>query len=419
MTQTSLKTATIAAILTASASSLGAAGLDRSFQSISPIFADDGFALSYGVVMPDVTGSDNGGPGSYDVGDTYQVPTLSYTRSINDQFNFSLIYDTPYGASTTYGGNPATDNLAGTGADLSSDSLGIVGRYKINDRFSVFGGIKAEQVEATVTLNGTSYAQAISVSAVANAASVDAGTLGAALQGDPTAVAALGGAAVVGALGAQVTTQVTSFLTNGGYRFELDRSTQPVYLIGGAYEIPDIALRLAVTYHFETDHDASTTENIFGSTVNSTINYKTPQSLNIDFQTGIAQGTLLTASYRWTEFEAVDVVPTALGSDLVNLDNGQRFTIGIARRFSDAFAGSVTLSYEPEGDDNLVSPLGPTDGLIGLSVGGQYSRDNMVISGGINYSKLGDAQAEVGNTGVATFDGNHSVAIGLRAEFKF
>ena len=53
-----------------------------------------------------------------------------------------------------------------------------------------------------------------------------------------------------------------------------------------------------------------------------------------DFQTGIAENTLLTASYRWTEFSAVDVVPDFLGTDLVNLDDGERYTIGLAHRFS-------------------------------------------------------------------------------------
>lgn len=84
----------------------------------------------------------------------------------------------------------------------------------------------------------------------------------------------------------------------------------------------------------------------------------TPQALNVDFQTGIAENTLLTASYRWAEYSAVGMIPTGLGSDLVNLDDAERWTLGVARKFSDTFAGSVSLSYEPKGDGNLVSPVG-------------------------------------------------------------
>jgi long-subunit fatty acid transport protein len=402
------------------ATSVGAAGLDRSGQSVSAIFADDGAtSLSFGLVMPDVTGTDGDDPTiQYDVGENYTQTTFTYTRAINDRFNIAAIVDQPYGANVFYNGSALTGTLAGTGADLSSEALSIVGRYKVSDRFSVFGGVKVQNVRAEVDLNGTAYRDAISVAAVARGAGVDSTTLGAALLGDPTAIAALGGLGTVAALGAQVTARATAFAGTGGYQFQMDTDTQPGFLLGAAYEIPDIAFRLAFTYHFEIDHTSDTTEQIFGATVNSTVDYKTPQSLNIEFQTGIAKDTLLTASYRWTDFSAVDVIPTALGSDLVNLDDGDRYTLGIARRFNENLVGSITLSHEPEGND-LVSPLGPTNGLWGVSIGARYSKDNMNFSGGINYSVLGDADAEVAGQSEAAFRDNSSLAIGFKAEFVF
>ncbi len=102
----------------------------------------------------------------------------------------------------------------------------------------------------------------------------------------------------------------------------------------------------------------------------------------------------------------------------MNLEDGERYTLGIGRRFSDSFSGSATILYEPEGDD-LVSPLGPTNGLWGLSIGGQMAEDNFKLSGGINYSWLGDAKPEVGGVAVADFEDNHSVAVGFRAEIQF
>jgi long-subunit fatty acid transport protein len=206
---------------------------------------------------------------------------------------------------------------------------------------------------------------------------------------------------------------------NGGYNFSMEEDYSVGYLIGAAYEIPDIALRLAVTYRFETDHTSSTTESMFGAVVPGSVDYVTPQSLNIDFQTGIAEGTLLTAGFRWTEFSAVDVIPTLLGSDLVNLDDSFRYSLGIARRFNDNFAGSLTLTYEPEGDGATVSPLGPTDGQFGITLGGRYTEGNMSISGGVNYTWLGDAFAGVADQPVASFSGSTALGIGLRAEFTF
>ncbi|WP_071675208.1 hypothetical protein [Nioella nitratireducens] len=424
------KFALAASALLASTAIVQAGGLDRSGQSTSAIFADDGAtSLSFGVVMPSVSGTDALG-NSYDVGDTYTQFGFSYTNRINDAFSYAVILDQPYGANITYGNSPLTSTLGGTMADLSSTAATFVGRYEVGGGFSVFGGIGVETVQADVALNGIAYRNAIATSAVARtfnaglpagATQLSSATLGAAVAGNATAQAAIDtayGAGTFAALAGGVGTQATNFATNGGYRFNMQDDAQPTYLIGGAYEIPDIALRLAVTYRFETDHSASTTENMFGLTQAGTVNYVTPRSLNIDFQTGIAEDTLLTASYRWTEFSSVDVVPLLLGSDLVNLDDSERYTLGVGRRFSDALSGSLTLIYEPEGDP-LVSPLGPTNGMFGVTLGMRYTEGNMNLSGGINYSWLGDALPEVGGVAAANFTGNSAVGVGFQAQFTF
>ena len=389
-----------ASALAISAASAHAAGLDRSGQSVAPIFAEDNTAnLSFGYIMPSVTGEDSGGAnGSYDdsVGENYSVLGMSYTNRVGPRFSYSVIFDQPYGADINYGADPTLSNLGGTEADLNSEAVSFVGRYQFSDRFSVFAGVKAERVDATVSLNGQAYGQAF---AAANGA-------------PPAAIQPLGAA----------------IAANGGYNFEMDQDTRPGYLVGAAFEIPDIALRIAGTYHFEIEHTADVTESIFSPvpptgpgivTVDSEVDYKTPASFNLEFQTGIAADTLLIGSYRWTEFSEVDLIPTGiLNSDLVNLEDGHRYTLGVGRRFSDALSGSATVLYEPKGEE-LVSPLGPTNGLWGLSVGGAYAEGAYNISGGINYSWLGDAKPEVGGVEVAEFEDNHSFAVGLRAEIKF
>ena len=409
-----------ASALALAAASANAAGLDRSGQSVAAIFAGDNIGnLSFGYVMPDVTGKDSGGAGgSYDdsVGKDYGVLGLSYTNSVGPKFDYAVIFDQPYGADIFYDADPTASNLGGTGADLNSQALTFVGKYNFSDRLSVFAGVKAERVDATVDLNGVAYRNAITVAAVARGAGVSPDVLGAAVQGDAAAQAALGAAfpALAGAVGAQS----AAFVANGGYAFEMDADTQPGYLIGAAYEIPSIALRIAGTYHFEIEHTADTTESVFGTTQSGEVDYKTPASFNLEFQTGIAADTLLLAGYRWTDFSAVDVVPDLLGSDLVNLDDGERYTLGLGRRFSDALSGSATILYEPKGDE-LVSPLGPTNGLFGISIGGQFAEGPYKLSGGVNYSWLGDAKPEVAGNAVAEFENNHSVAVGFRAEMTF
>jgi long-subunit fatty acid transport protein len=379
--------ATGATLVALSATTTFAAGLDRSGQSVAAIFDAPGTTnVSFGVVSPTLKGSDITGSGSYEVGESYMQLMVTHTRALNDKLSYSVIVDHPYGADIDYNDAPTASMLGGTGADLGSQAVTFVGRYKFSDRFSVHAGVGAERIEADVQLNGLAYAQAIAT-----------------------------GAAPVPAL---IPAFANAFLTAGGYDFHMEASTKPTYLIGAAYEIPEIALRIAGTYRFETEHKADTVETMFGVTTNSSVEFVTPQSFNFEAQTGIAPGTLLTASYRWTEFSAVDLIPTTLGSDLVNLDDGHRYTLGVARQFSDKLAASATLSYEPE-QDELVSPLGPTNGLFGISLGARFVDGPMKFSAGVNYSWLGDAKAEVADTAVASFEDNHVIGIGVQASFNF
>jgi long-subunit fatty acid transport protein len=428
------RTLTSAAALALSASTAVAAGLDRSGQSVEAVFADPGSTeLGFGLVTPSVTGEDtDGGGGQYDVGERYSLTTITYTNAVNDRFAYSVIFDQPYGADVDYGQDPTASNLGGTMADLDSAALTFVGRYNVTDRFSLFGGVGIQRIDADVDLNGNAYADAITTSAVtaqfnaglpAAAPQLDSETLGAALAGDPAAVSAIDGTygtgTVSGGLAPSFQTARGGFVAGDGYAFSMEDTTRPNYLIGAAYEIPDIAFRLAGTYRFETSHSADTTETVFGRTVDSDIDFVTPQSFNLEFQTGIAPGTVVTASYRWTEFSAVDLVPTGLGSDLVNLDDGERYTLGIGRAFDRTLAGSLTLSYEPFRDSDTVSPLGPTEGLFGIALGGRYTDGPMSLSGGISYAWLGDAVAGVADRPVASFEDNHAVGFGFQARLTF
>lgn len=396
-----------------------AGGLDRSGQSVMSLFSEDNIAtITTGVITPSITGSDDQG-NRYDVGSTYTQFGMSYTREISDKFAFAFIYDQPFGAKISYENNPTLSTLGGTTADLSSGAVSLLGKYRFNDRISTFGGMRLQRIDADVALNGTAYANAISIAAVANAAGVDKNILGAALQDNPQAIVALGGSDAVSALGTSVATQVATFQGNAGYNFSMENDYALGYTVGAAYEIPDIAFRLAATYHSEIDHSADVIESVFGSDFAGAVDYVTPQSINIDFQTGIASDTLLTASYRWTDFSAVDLTPAALGNDLVDLDDSHRYTIGLGRRFSENFAGSVKLIYERKKNSATVTPLGPTDGQLGISLAGEYTYDDVTLSGGLNYTMVGDANAGVADQSKARFTSNSVFGAGLRIAYNF
>ncbi|WP_371153647.1 OmpP1/FadL family transporter [Jannaschia sp. 2305UL9-9] len=424
---------TLAAVASIAGAGTGfAGGLDRSGQSVLAVFDDANTAsLGLSYVNPNLTGSDTGGgTGSYDAGNSYSSYSWSFANELNDRFSYAVIGDQPFGADIFYNDTPQTSNLGGTTADLTSDAISFIGKYQFTDRISVFGGLRAERAGGTVALNGQAYARALSVASVASAAGTTSATLGAALLGDPTAAAALGGAGNVAALGAQVSALGTEFLTPGvngftGYDVEIEESWGAGVTVGAAYEIPEIALRLAVTYHSEVTHTGDATERFgfnaagAGTPIPGTLTFQSPQSVNIDFQTGINEKTLLLASMRWTDWDDFDVIPTQLGADLANIDDSYRWTVGVARRFTPALVGLASVTYEKDGGGATISPLGPTDGQIGLSVGARYTSGNMNISGGVNYTMVGDAFAGVGGQPVASFTGGSAVGVGLKVAYKF
>lgn len=450
------KFAGAAAALAASTTLATAGGLDRSGQSVLAIFDDPNtYSFSLGYVSPSVTGSDvsGSGNGSYDAGGSYTQLGLSYANQINDKFSYALIFDQPYGADILYNGDPTTTNLGGTKADLSSNALTFMGKFQVNDRFSVFGGIRAQRVGGEIALNGLSYASAVPANGVAGAinaatgANLTAGAVGGALQaaaisgagGTPSAEQAAAFTAVATAVGgpanfaSQVATPFSNaqaaFNAGGGYSVDIEQTWGVGGVIGFAYEIPDIALRFALTYSTEVSHDASTREVLGpiaaaggaapGTPLAGNVRFSSPQSVNLEFQTGIAKDTLLLASMRWTDWDDFDVVPQFLGADLANIDDSYRWNVGVARRFNENFVGSVSLTYEKDNGSATVSPLGPNDGQIGLTIGGRYQKDNLTVTGGINYTKLGDAFAGVGGQPVALFEGSSVLGLGFRVNYKF
>ncbi|WP_422028716.1 OmpP1/FadL family transporter [Roseovarius sp.] len=367
------KLTSTAAVLALSAGTATAGGLDRSYTPIDQIFEQGSFAeVSYGFTMPDLTGVDFGGNAIGNVGNDFGVLGSAVKLDFGDRLTFAVIADQPYGADTVYGGNPATTFLGGTFAKADTASLTAILKYKITDRFSVYGGPRAVKADGTIRLSGQAYA-----------------------------AAGLSGYTV---------------------RFRSNNGTG--YVIGAAYEIPEYALRVSGTYHSAVDLRMGTVENIpvtaggTGTPVGTGItNVEIPQSFELAAQSGINKNTLVFGSIRWADWEAFTLNPPSPVPNLAQLDSVTTYEIGVGRRFSERFSGSVAVSYEAGGSDSLVSPLAPTNGQTAISVGGKYKvTDRIDISGGVRYTWLGDALPEIGtpDTPVGSFTNNNAVSVGLK-----
>lgn len=244
-------------------------------------------------------------------------------------------------------------------ATLDTTAFTALARYKINENFSVHAGLRAQSASVEVSLPAVAY-----------------------------------------------TLDMQSDFAFG-------------YSVGAAYEIPAIAARVAVTYNSAITQTFTGTEG-HGAPVASTFDTVTPQSVNLDFQTGIAADTLLFGSVRWADWSSFSFAPTNfLANPLVSYaDDTFSTEIGVGRKFTDKFSASVTLGYEPA-TGGVFSDLGPTDGYWSVGVGGKYAlSDNFDLSAGARYVKIGDANGGA-LTGNAPFTGNSAFGLGMKLSTSF
>lgn len=323
-----------------------AGGLDRSGQGIGALFETGGYAeLSYGFAAPSIEGVFMGVVPSGSVAPSYGSFGMAVKTDINDRFSAAMIIDQPFGAAVEY--TTAGYPLNGSSAHVNTMGFTALGRYKINEAFSVYAGPRM------VTASGD-YTNSL-----------------------------------------------------GPYSSTYSTGSDLGYVVGAAFEKPEIALRVALSY-------SSATTFALDGTVGD-LNAEMPQSVNLDFQSGVAANTLVFGSIRWADWDAASIVDTLAGA-LVDYDQDTySYTLGVGRKFSESFSGSISLGYEAA-QGGEASNLSPTDGYVSVGVGGKYTKGNMEISAGLRYVALGDATTELI---FADFSGNAAIGAGVKVAFRF
>jgi long-subunit fatty acid transport protein len=379
MTRFTTTTTALAALL-ATTTIATAGGIDRNGFNISPLFEDGEYAeFSYSRVSPEVTGEF--GPGNASSGnmaEDYSSFGFAYRTDLTDRLSIAFVYDDAFGADITYensdpngpilGGYP----LNGFNATLSGVSASALLRYEIDERYSVYGGVRYVIMDAEINFYEDGW--------VATPA--------------PTEI---------------TTDQTVTYESDGAWG----------YTLGAAYEIPDIAFRASVTYQSATEHEhsivASPGPTLQTGPSQTTTSYSLPQSLELAIQSGVAEGTLVMASVRWTDWSEADI-PTYTALGTISNDDVFSYMLGVARRVTDDFALVGRVNYEASSGDEA-SNLAPSDGRVGLSLAGVYDiTDQVTLTGGINYTMLGDATTEGLN---ATFEDNSAFGFGFRIGYSF
>lgn len=368
-----------------------AGGVERSGQTPAILFEEGTYVeLSYSYANPEVSGTQRiaaglaspAGSSSGNIAPSYWFAGLAYRTDITDRLSFALIYDEPIGADVNYAGIAPPGYLyrfgTGSQAEINSQQWTAALRYEFENGFSVYGGLRAVSADGNVQLFTGS-----------------------------------GGTAT----------------TN--YRMSADGSTELGYMLGAAYERPDIALRVSLTYYSDTTHDFSASETTALGTAATSFQTTIPQQILLEAQSGVAEGTLVFGSLRWTDWSEFAITPTVFagangGASLVSYDNDSwTWTLGGARRISDSWALLGSVTYEAQ-QDGFSGNLGPTDGRTSLGLAARYTQGPLRVTAGVSYSWIGDAETEApaslgapAGTQFASFTDNSAIGFGIRIGYSF
>lgn len=369
-----------------------AGGFERDPQTPNYLFNDGRyFELNFATANPVVEGSVQLGPSTQRSGDaisTYKNVSFAYKAPINDKFDWSIAYVEPYAADIYYRNADPLYPYTTSWADLSVHGLTALLKYKAGERVSLFGGAKLSEfgadadVNVTITPDGTTPVQVLDY-------------------------------------------QV---------RTKKDRATG--YVVGAAYEIEEIALRVSLTYNSEVEHESSVVESASGINVPAgnvpfnipdtanTVDTTLPASVNLSFQTGINPKTLLFGSVHWAEWSANEMNPPIYfqvtgGDKLVDHDEDvTTYRLGLGRRINEQVALAVILGHEKATDE--VSPnLSPTDGFDSITFAGTFKHDeHATLRAGVTLVDVGDTFTNAVGT-QTNFSSNNAVGFGLSYSYKF
>ena len=392
-----------------------AAALDQSGQSILAFLEDKNyFEANMTVADPEVSGKiRNNRPdlvnstdlNTGDMAKSFQYYNAALKLQIAPQISFGLIYDQPFGADVAYplrSNNTFYDNeisMQGTTVDVSSQNINMLLGFQPDPRFNLYAGAVYQTVKGEISLRGNSMS------------------------------------------------------IFNGYDANFKEDSSVGWLAGAAFQIPEIALKAAVTYRSEIKHQMDVNETIFGQALEltsaSSTDITTPQSVNIDFQTGVYKDTIAYLNARWVNWKDFVIRPTQFGALTemataemsqgsytggFNLDDHQKdqwsATLGLGHQWSEKWSTSADVSWD-SGTGNPASVLNPTEGGWGVGLGMQYNpTPSYFIAAGVKYFWIGDAVAQDGTYHVpvpgaaemaehADFNDNNVIGYGLKIGYRF
>ena len=354
-----MKLRSLAAILlTSSASIANSGGFETNALSTSFMYEDGNYAeVSFSSRSPDVKGTVYAPTGSALKKQNYV--SFAVKSNVSNNLAIGLTSYNQGAVQLDYSNAGSTAATLLPVVDLTVDALAILAKYSISENLGIIGGFKQAKVkDATANIFQSSGLSASSIAA----------------------------------------------------------SNELGYVIGASYSIPSIALRAELLYETDTDFSLDTTNSVgmSGKTTGSTPDYMT-----LNFQSGIAEGTLLFGSIRradWSNHQLkVFPDPKAATSSFTNTTT---YSLGIGRKVSDSLTIIVNYSTEPAGSSASTTPLTITNGYKAVGLAARYSTGNATITTGYSYAKVGDTTM-TSALGAGQFTNNTVSGFGIKVGFNF
>ncbi len=318
---------------------------------------------SVSTVKPAVSGTVAGGAlGSGNIAPAYQNYSFGYKYEVNDRLSFAIVTNEPVGADVDYAPGTAYP-FSGSSAQLDSFAVTGLLKYNFSERISAYGGLRVQSMKGNVAITFPSpiYSPA------------------------------------------------------APYTLTVDNDYQAGFVLGAAYQIPKIALKIALTYDSEIEHEFR------DNTTGTPFKVKIPQALTLHAQSGIAKDTLLFGSIRWQEWSKFRINPAdylvPLGNPPIASENSDILTyeIGIGRKFTENWSGAATLGYERD-LGNVVGNLSGKEGFTSYGLAIKYETERWDITTGLKFFDLGSATT--GGIG-ANFSDNSALAAGIKVGYRF
>lgn len=328
-----LKTTAAGLAISAASTAAFAEGLERQTFTSGFLFEKGNyFETAIGVVKPDFKVTIGGAVTSPNsIAQSFDVVSMAFKTDISEKFSVGMKFTTgANGVNLDYSKSGAGTTIPV--ANVKSKEIQLLGKYQLTDRVSVFGGFKHVTASGNLNLSGTGLT--------------------------------MGSGSDIGEI------------------------------IGIAYEIPDIALRVAASYESALSIDLPTTVSGVGFPAGMT-QAGIGDAIQLEFQSGVAENTLVFGKIRRGRWADNQVLVQAAASatnptgQVSSFKDGNDITLGVARKVRDNLALSASIYYAP-GDGVDSSALAPQAETKTLSLGARYTMENgSNLSLGVSHSRRG------------------------------